>query len=408
MEIYTLKVILAKCKIMGYTIPMIKRTAELAAKRIFSKYPVLTITGPRQSGKTVLAKAAFPGREYVNLESPEARLLAEEDPKSFLGRFPKGAIIDEAQRVPALLSYIQVAVDEKNKNSLFVLTGSNQTNLLSSVSQSLAGRTGILKLLPFSLEELAPKYAPKSKAGLLYAGFYPRIYDKRINPTMFLSDYFETYILKDARQTANIKDLRLFTRFVKLCAGRTGQILNMAGLASDTGISHTTAKSWLSALEAGYILFFLNPYHENISKRLVKSPKIYFYDAGLASYLMGIRSMKEIENHPMTGHLYETMAVAETMKYLNNRGLKNEIFFLKDNSNLEIDLLIKGKDGLVPVEIKSGGTLNRDFFRNFAIYRKNLPFSKGILVYSGQELSETKEITITNHFNLHKTLEGIL
>ncbi len=277
------------------------------ATTAFAKYPVITITGPRQSGKTTLARNTFTEKPYANLENPVTRQFAEEDPLAFLGQYPQGAIIDEIQRVPELLSYIQVIVDERRENSLFVLTGSQQFELMHGITQSLAGRTALLKLLPLSIAELATHFSPGVDE-MLFKGFYPRIYDQDIAPDQAYGDYFETYVERDLRQLVNVKNLSLFQRFVKLCAGRCGQLLNLNSLANDTGISHSTAREWMTVLEASYIVFLLQPFHANIGKRLVKSPKIYFYDVGLASWLLGIEEQRQIATHPLRGGLFENMA----------------------------------------------------------------------------------------------------
>ncbi|MCG2724883.1 MAG: ATP-binding protein [Elusimicrobia bacterium] len=353
-------------------------------------------------------KKIFPNKEYVNLEDPQIRMFALEDPRGFLNKLKNGAVIDEIQRAPELLSYIQAIVDETKNKKKFVLTGSNQLKLINSINQSLAGRTALIKLFPFSLDELLGYIGKKSKFDLIYKGFYPRIYDKKLNPTQFLSDYFETYIQKDIKQLVNIRDLNLFVKFVKLCAGRSGQILNILSLSNDVGVSHTTVRNWLSFLEAGYVIYFLRPYYENVSKRLIKSPKLYFYDVGLASFLIGIMGKKELETHPLFGSLYETFVVGEIMKYLSHRNLKNEVYFLKDNSNIEIDILLKTKNQLFPIEIKSSETVNSVFFRNFKIYAKYFNLKKGALVYSGREETELNGIEIVNHLNIPKLLSGII
>lgn len=279
---------------------MIPRALAGHAASVFIKYPVVTITGPRQSGKTTLANATFPDKPYANLESPVTRQFAEEDPIGFLNQYPEGAIIDEIQRVPDLLSFIQVIVDEKQKNSLFILTGSQQFELMRGISQSLAGRTALLKLLPLSISELT-SFFPLGVDEMLFKGFYPRIYDQNIPPYQVYGDYYETYVERDLRQLINIKNLSLFQRFIRLCAGRCGQLLNLNSLANDSGISQSTAREWMTILEASYIVFLLQPFHVNIKKRLVKSPKIYFYDVGLAGWLCGIEEERQIATHPLRG-----------------------------------------------------------------------------------------------------------
>ncbi len=378
---------------------MIARTLAEYAVDAFTKYPVLTITGPRQSGKTTLARNTFADKPYANLEHPVTRQFAEEDPLAFLNQYPSGAIIDEIQRVPDLLSYIQVIVDEKQQNSLFVLTGSQQFELMQGVSQSLAGRTALLKLLPFSLAELSPHYS-LSVDEMLFKGFYPRIYDQNIAPDQAYGDYFETYVERDLRQLVNVKNLSLFQRFVKLCAGRCGQLLNLNSLANDTGISQSTAREWMTVLEASYIVFLLQPYHANIGKRLVKSPKIYFYDVGLASWLCGIEEEQQLATHPLRGNLFENMVVMEVLKYRYNRGKRNNLYFYRDSNGNEVDLLYTKGANMLPVEIKSGQTITSSYFSGLkkisALFPNALPWHT-LLVYAGdtqQYRQDTKVIRI--------------
>ena len=292
---------------------LVNRSIETVLQVLSTKYPVVTITGPRQSGKTTLCKKVFANKPYANLETPDIRQFAMDDPRGFLAQYPDGAILDEIQRAPDLVSYLQPMVDEDQREGLFILTGSQQLEVSNTVNQSLAGRTALLKLLPFSIEEIQSTFPLPDIDNLLYQGFYPRIWDKQLNPTQCLSDYFETYIERDLRQLITIKDLNLFQRFIKLCAGRTGQLLNVNSLANDTGVSHTTAGNWLSILEASYIIFLLQPYHRNISKRLVKSPKLFFYDVGLASFLINIENEKQITRDPLRGNLFENLVIVEAL-----------------------------------------------------------------------------------------------
>ena len=382
-----------------YACSMISRTIESYVRRCFSVYPVVTITGPRQSGKTTLAKSCFSHLPYVNLESLENRQFAAEDPIAFMRKYSNGAIIDEIQNVPELTSYIQVAVDDKNKNGLFVLTGSRQFSLMEKVSQSLAGRTAIVTLLPFSMEEISEGY-PNIKNEtdeIIFNGFYPRLYDQHIDPVMGLSDYISTYIEKDLRQLSQIQNLGLFQKFLKLCAGRTGQILNASGLAEDTGINHKTAIEWISLLESSYILFRLPPYFANISKRLIKSPKLYFYDTGLASNLLGIENHKQIETHPLRGTLFENLVISEIMKYRLNRGKKSNLSYFRDAKGHEVDLLYQMADKIVPIEIKSAATIRSDFFKGINYFDKHiLPSDKKIIVYDGERDEKRSNAIVTN------------
>ncbi|MFH2047232.1 MAG: ATP-binding protein [Pseudomonadota bacterium] len=377
--------------------PLINRTIEAVLRTYASKYPVVTITGPRQSGKTTLCKKVFANKPYANLESPDVRQFAVDDPRGFLAQYPDGAILDEIQRVPDLVSYIQPIVDEDQREGLFILTGSQQFEVSNTINQSLAGRTALLKLLPFSIKEIQSGYSQPDINSLLYQGFYPRIWDKKLNPTQALGDYFETYIERDLRQLITIKDLSLFQRFIKLCAGRTGQLLNMNSLANDTGISHTTAGNWLSILEASYILFLLQPYHTNISKRLIKSPKLYFYDVGLASFLINIENEKQIARDPLMGNLFENMVIAEAVKYRFNQGKKSNIYFYRDSKGNEVDLLLQSGSDIFPVEIKAGMTITRDYFKGLNHFTKIFSehVSKGAgIVYSGDESQKRTDVTI--------------
>jgi len=380
---------------------MISRTIESYVCRCFSVYPVVTITGPRQSGKTTLAKSCFSHLPYVNLESLENRQFATEDPVAFMRKYSNGAIIDEIQNVPELTSYIQVAVDDKKQNGLFVLTGSRQFSLMEKVSQSLAGRTAIVTLLPFSLEEISEGY-PNLKNEtdeLIFNGFYPRLYDQHIEPVMGLSDYIATYIEKDLRQLSQIQNLGLFQKFLKLCAGRTGQILNASGLAEDTGINHKTAIEWISLLESSYILFRLPPYFANISKRLIKSPKLYFYDTGLAANLLGIENHKQIETHPLRGALFENLVISEILKYRLNGGKKSNLSYFRDAKGHEVDLLYQMADKIIPIEIKSSATIRTDFFKGINYFDKHiLPSDKKIIVYDGERDEKRSNNTIVTNF----------
>ena len=302
---------------------------------LFKQYPFVTVTGPRQSGKTTLCRAAFPHLEYVNLEAPDQRLYAETDPRGFLSQHGNGVILDEIQRVPQLLSYLQVLADENGGNSLYVLTGSEEFRLSNSISQSLAGRTALLCLLPFTLDERRRAGGSDRVDDILYSGFYPRIHDQKLDPRQALGDYFETYVERDVRRLSEIRNLTSFRQFARLCAGRVGQLLNVSSLGADAGVSHTTAREWLSILEASFVVFQLPPFHANIRKRLVKSPKLYFFDVGLASYLIGIEHADQIATHPLRGALFENAVVAEATKYLFNRGRRSNLSFFRDTRGLD-------------------------------------------------------------------------
>lgn len=342
---------------------MIHRDAEKAIHTLLKGFPVVTITGPRQSGKTTLAKGIFPAKPYASLEEPDVRLAAREDPRSFLGRFPDGAVLDEVQRCPEILSYLQSMVDADGRMGLFVLTGSQQFGLLSGVTQSLAGRTAFVELLPFSLHELTQAgKAPATLDRMLFTGGYPPLYDRDVAVRTWFGAYVTAYIERDVRQVLRIQELETFQRFVRLCAGRTGQLLNYSSLAADCGITHNTAKAWLSVLEASYILFQLRPHHASFNKRLVKASKLYFYDVGLAAWLLGVQTPGQIATHPLRGNLFETFVVAEWMKSFLHRAERPSFYFWRDSNGVEVDLLIERGDRLMPLEIKSGQTVAPDFF----------------------------------------------
>lgn len=388
---------------------MIKREAEAYLKAIAKKYPVVTITGPRQSGKTTLTKKVFSGKEYINLEFPDVREFAAEDPRGFLRRLPNGAVIDEIQRAPDLVSYIQGIVDEKQSNGMFILTGSQQFEISNKISQSLAGRTALLKLLPFSLSEVKKYTANFEVEDYLYNGFFPRIYDRNLNPTQALGDYFETYIERDLRQLVQIKNLSQFQKFVKLCAGRTGQLLNLNNLAEDVGTSHTTIREWITLLQASYVVFLLEPFHANIKKRLIKSPKLYFYDVGFASYLLGIENESHLQAHPLRGNLFENMVVMEILKFRFNLGKRCNFNFYRDSSGNEVDIIYNVGANHLPIEIKSGETISPLYFKGLKYFENNfprLPFGQAI-IYAGDQNQTRQNVKIRNYKYLNKLLAEI-
>ena len=375
----------------------IDRNIEPVLHTLSAQYPVITITGPRQSGKTTLCMKVFPEKPFANLESPDIRQFSIDDPKGFLAQYPDGAVFDEIQRSPDLVSYLQTMVDQDQRNGLFILTGSQQFEVSNTINQSLAGRTALIRLLPFALTEVHGAYDVPDIDGLIYNGFYPRIWDKQLNPTQALGDYFETYIERDLRQLVTIKDLNVFQRFIKLCAGRIGQLLNVNSLANDAGVSHTTARNWLSILEAGYIIFLLPPYYRNISKRLVKSPKLYFYDVGLAAFLLGIENEKQISRDPLRGSLFENMVIAEALKFRLNEGKRSNLYFYRDSKGNEVDLLLVNGPDIFPIEIKSGMTITRDYFKGLKYFSKLFPDhipGGGGIVYGGQEVQNRTDISI--------------
>jgi predicted AAA+ superfamily ATPase len=367
---------------------MIKRQMTSKLTALAEKFPVVAVIGPRQSGKTTLVKSTFSEMAYVSLEDPDQREFALSDPRGFLSHYAQGAIFDEIQRVPSIFSYMQAFVDARKKTGLFILTGSHNFLLLENLSQSLAGRVAILKLLPFSLEELKETGLVLRDADeYLYRGFYPRIYDQHIAPNDWYPNYIQTYIERDVRLIKNISDLNAFQRFVKLCAGRTGQILNLSSLGDDCGITHNTAKAWLSILEASFIIFLLRPHYKNFSKRLIKMPKLYFYDTGLAASLLGIENQNQLATHYLKGSLFEGLIISELIKYRHNEGQESNFYFWRDKMGLEIDCIIERSDRLIPIEIKAGKTITSDYFNNLQAWNKLAGGNPAdsFVIYAGDE-----------------------
>lgn len=341
---------------------MFQRQLQKTLERFAKAFPVVAITGPRQSGKTTLARSFFSGLKYVSLEDPAELAFAEEDPRGFLARFSKGAIFDEAQRWPALFSYLQGMVDEDRTLGRFVVTGSQQFGLMAGITQSLAGRVGMTRLLPLSLAEI-PGERLGSLDEMLLRGGYPALYSGAVDPGDWLASYVATYVERDVRQVLEVRDLMVFQRFLRLCAGRTGQLLNLNALAGEAGISHSTARAWMSVLESSDIVYLLPPYHRNFGKRLVKTPKLYFLDVGLAAWLLGIRSAEVLDMYPSRGALFETLVVSEFLKQRFNQGKPADLYFWRDNSGHEVDLIFEKEGRLQMVEIKSGQTVTSDYIR---------------------------------------------
>ncbi|WP_296510879.1 ATP-binding protein [Rhodoferax sp.] len=369
---------------------MITRNITPILQRLASQYPVITLTGPRQSGKTTLAKALFPDKPYVSLEDPDIRRFAMDDPRGFLANYPQGAILDEVQRAPDLPSYLQGMVDADARPGRFILTGSQQFELMTQVTQSLAGRTAVLRLLPFTLAEtqrLRGKGPHPDLPQTLLNGFYPRIHDRRLDPSQALADYFATYVERDLRQLAAVHDLQRFERFVRLCAGRTGQLLNLDSLGNDAGVSHATARAWIDLLQTSYIVHLLPPWFTNSGKRLIKSPKLYFYDVGLACWLLGLRTPEQVSRDPLWGSLFENFVIMEALKDRLNAGESPEMYFYRDSDGNEVDLLLPTGGKLHAIEIKAGATVNPDYFKGLKTFAAHNPqaVAGGGVVYGGTQ-----------------------
>lgn len=391
--------------------PLIPRLAIEAAQKRLAGFPVLTITGPRQSGKTTLSRLLAPHLAYLSLEDPDTRAFAKEDPRAFLRQLAEGAILDEIQRAPEIFSYLQGVVDADSRMGRFILTGSSQFELIGSMTQSLAGRASMLTLLPFSLSELqAVGRAPATVDDLLHQGFFPPIHDRSVDPTIWLQDYAGTYLERDVRQILQIQDLATFQRFVQLCAGRIGQLLNMSSLAADTGITRVTAESWLSVLQASHLVFLVRPWFNNLNKRLIKTPKLYFCDPGLASWFLGVRTSNHLRAHPQRGVLFENWMMTELLKAQTNRGLKPTLYFLRDKQGHEIDALVEtGPDQFQGIEIKSGETIASDFFAGLDYWRGKLSRQSisPWLIHGGTTRQERAKATVLPWNDLSPLLQKL-
>jgi predicted AAA+ superfamily ATPase len=388
---------------------IVKRDIEESIQKIYRKIPVIVVTGPRQSGKTTLCKNFFSSKKYINLEELDKRDFALSDPKGFLNQYGYDVIIDEIQRAPQLLSYIQVIVDE-NPKAKFILTGSSQFELMSKITQSLAGRAIIVRLLPFSLKELKVLYKNKMPDvfSFLIKGFYPRLHINKIEQSIFYGSYISTYIERDLRLLINLKDLHLFQKFLKLCAGRIGNILNLSSLANDIGVSHTTVKTWINLLETSNIIFLLKPYYKNISKRLIKSPKLYFYDTGIAAYLLGIETKEQLLRDPLRGALFENLVISEFIKMRFNNLKDNNLYFYRDSNGTEIDLMcVKGNE-IIPIEIKSGETITDEYFKNIKKIKHSLPnICYPSVIYAGNDIQMRTDINVYSYFDINNLFKNI-
>ncbi len=387
---------------------MIKRDIAVKILNDLNYYPVLAIVGPRQSGKTTLAKNIFKDKPYINLEDLENRSFAQDDPKGFLAQFPNGVVIDEVQRVPELLSYIQVIVDKKKQNGMYILTGSQNFLLMESVSQSLAGRVSIFNLLPLSVSELKNAQLSKNTiADTLFTGFYPKLFSEPgIDISGYYSNYIQTYVERDLRLISNIINLSLFRKFLILCAARTGQLLNVSSLANDAGVSHKTAREWLSLLELSMIIYLLRPYHQNFGKRVVKMPKIYFFDTGLLCNLLNITDASQVKSHYLKGGIFESFIITEILKYRYNNAQNPNIYFWRDKLGNEVDLILEQADKTIAVEIKSGATITKDYFKSLKYYKKlaGETVANMYVIYGGEENQKRTQAHIFGWRDLAKEL----
>lgn len=383
---------------------MYQRAIATELLKMSCQYPVVTVIGPRQSGKTTLVKQIFPSKLYVSLEEPDTRAFALSDPRGFLARFPEGAILDEIQRAPELLSYIQSIVDERNIKGEFILTGSHQLALHAAITQSLAGRTALLTLLPLSLTELQAAGISLTLDEWIFTGSFPRVYHDKLDPTQAYRQYLQTYVERDVRQLIQLKDLLLFQQFIKLCAGRIGRELNYQSLSNDLGVSSHTIKHWISILEASFIIFLLPPYFENLGKRIIKSPKIYFTDTGLATYLLDIDSPKQIQRDPLRGFLIENFMILEMLKYRYNHGKTAGMYHYRDSHQHEVDVVVKRGSQLIPIEIKAAQTFNAQFLQGLNYFDDLVKerCSEGYLIYTGSQEQAIGKWHVLNYQHLQK------
>ncbi len=382
---------------------MKKREAEKELLVLSTQFKAVAVIGPRQSGKTTLVTKIFKNKPYVNLENPDIRNFALEDPRGFLSNYPQGAVLDEVQRTPELFSYLQQILDESSSTGLFILTGSNNFLLQENISQSLAGRVGYLFLLPLTLSEINEK--DQSINQILHKGCYPALYNKKTSSSKYYANYIRTYVERDVRLIKNITNLFVFERFLRLCAGRIGQLLNMNSLAVEAGVDVKTISSWIGILEASFIVFRLRPYYKNFNKRVVKMSKLYFYDTGLAVALLGIENIQQLTLHSSRGNLFENFVIIDFLKRRYNKGKLNNLFFWRDNTGNEIDLLFEFSDSLLPVEIKSGQTVANDFFKGIKFWNKLTQTDGGFIVYGGDILQKRSNGITVVPFNAIKTIK---
>lgn len=396
-------------QVTAMTIAWIERSIKAEFELLCREYPVVTITGPRQSGKTSLARRYCDGYAYANLELPDVRGLAQNDPRAFFAAYPAPVIVDEVQRVPELLSYIQGLADATEKRGQYILTGSYQMDLAAKISQTLAGRTAMLKLLPLSLAELQSAGVEITRDRALFKGFMPRLYREEIRPATLYAEYFQNYVERDLRQLAAIRDLLVFEKFMRVLAGRAGQVINVSSLANDVGIARATVNEWLAVLEASYIVFRLMPWFENVGKRALKTPKLYFTEPGLLAWLLGIETEKQVSRDPLLGNLFENMVLVEALKTRLNAGLMPNLYFYRDAKGNEVDLLIHRNRQIKPVEIKAAMTFAPDMTKGLKLFRKKFANAlSGAVVYAGEMESQTDEATQLLNFTNTSALPGLL
>jgi len=389
-----------------YICAMIQREAKIKLLQLSESFKAIAVIGPRQAGKTTLVKYTFPNKPYYSLENPDTRNFALEDPRGFLASMPNGAILDEVQRVPDLFSYLQEILDNSKEKGLYILTGSNNFLLQETISQSLAGRVAYLNLFPFTANELkSVELLPPTDEEVLFNGFYPPIYDQNINPTDWFPNYIKTYIERDVRQIKNVTNLLAFEKFIRVLAGRTGQELNLTTISNEVDVNLKTIQSWIGILENSFIIYLLKPFHKNYNKTIVKRPKVYFYDTGLACSLMGINESKQLQNHPLKGSLFETMVVIELVKKYTNTGVNPPISYWRDKTGHEIDVIIEKNEKLLPIEIKSGKTIHSDFFKHLKYWNNLSNTTQSLILYSGnQEQKRSDGTVVTNWQNIDEMI----
>ena len=377
---------------------MIDRNATATLKRFIKGFPIVGIVGPRQSGKSTLAKSVFKDKPYISLEDIDQLEFIKSDTRRFLEQYSKGAVISEVQKYPEFFSYLQTHVDKENKMGAFVLTGSQQFNLIEKITQSLAGRIGLVTLLPFSFSEISKTLKSAKLDNVLLKGSYPPLFDRKLRLSDWLSSYVQSYLERDVRQIINIKNMSAFQRFLKLCANRNGQILDLQNLCNECGITHNTARAWISVLEASFICFLLPPYFKNFNKRVVKRPKLYFYDSGLLCWLLGIRNAKQLAYHEMRGSIFEAWVISEFYKEFYAQGKNPPLYFWRDNSGTEIDLLVDQGDKIIPIEIKSSHTMQNTFLKNLRLWKKYTGklSKKAYLIYGGTDRQIREEYILIN------------